>query len=33
VSDAFLNLKLDNNSNENVKKEEDEEDDFERDLD
>jgi hypothetical protein len=31
VSDAFLNLKLDNNSNENVKKEEDEEDDFERD--
>jgi hypothetical protein len=31
VSDAFLNLKLDNNLNENVKKEEDEEDDFERD--
>jgi hypothetical protein len=31
VSDAFLNFKLDNNSNENDKKEEDEEDDFERD--
>jgi hypothetical protein len=31
VSDAFLNMKLDNNSNENVKKEEDEDDDFERD--